>query len=396
MLKQLLQSLNRTHSSGPLPFRNVYITLDDNAAYGFNIDEAAELRDIVSHLQEPTGSWVRKRASDSIVAPSASSAPVVVPNGTVRIYPGADEVGLALLSKLVADQTKPEASPIHGNRATDGSFTATTSNIIHNDNHSSSSNNNNNNNNVTCTLVVWRNSSTTNAVPNYEGQPVKLTVHQQILAAGSFPVDFNADNIREEGDNVAVAVAAAVAQDACPVVLLVNNFDNPTGQLEASQQPFATGRPASDYAAFLPFLTGRLVAWVVCLTSVMADERSRRLSLHPHSSHRHRPMWFACALYVLQEDSFRPTTPLPAAALLLCSDLRMFVTATEATLRSSNGFERCQVASGRPWTRTNETRTSTISCWLVVASLVVAALRSWEGFGLRTLDGIRTATAWGL
>lgn len=196
---------------GTLPFQNVYITLDDNADYGFNIDEAAELRSVVDQLQNGSG-WAFHH-------PSENRKPL--PIGIVRIYPGADEVGLTLLSKLSLDAVdglrRQQPTAIDDSLSSGVQMARSSSN---------------------CTLVVWRNISTIEAIPNYEGQPVHETVHQQVLAAGSTPIDHN----------------GTAAWPNCGVVLLVNNFDNPAGQLEATQQPFASGRPASDYAAFLPFL----------------------------------------------------------------------------------------------------------------------------------------------
>ena len=196
---------------GTLPFQNVYITLDDNADYGFNIDEAEELRSVVDQLQNGTG---RELLSSDARKP--------LPVGIVRIYPGADEVGLTLLSKLSLDAV--DRLRYHHATAADDeplSRVQLASDSV-----------------LNCTLVVWRNVSTIEAIPNYEGQPVHETVHQQVLAAGSTPIDHN----------------GTTSWPNCGVMLLVNNFDNPEGQLEATQQPFASGRPASDYAAFVPFL----------------------------------------------------------------------------------------------------------------------------------------------
>ena len=84
VLLKLVQMFNQSTITAPehYPFANVYITLDDNAQYGFNIDESQVLRSKVTALIDHAG----------------------LPNGTIRIYPGADEVGLTLLAKLVSDQ----------------------------------------------------------------------------------------------------------------------------------------------------------------------------------------------------------------------------------------------------------------------------------------------------
>jgi len=74
-------------------FEKLYITLDDNAEYGFNIAEANELKQLVINL--------------NLV-------------NLVLIYPGADEVHLSLLSKMTSDyyQTNGTITLIYRNRST--------------------------------------------------------------------------------------------------------------------------------------------------------------------------------------------------------------------------------------------------------------------------------------
>lgn len=103
----------------PTLFERFYITLDDNAEYGFNIAEARQLKDLVHRLGL---------------------------QDKVNIYPGADEVGLTMLSRLAVDSS------------------AKAPNLY----------------------LAFRDPNTVNYIPNYEGQPMILTLQQQIHAAGSF------------------------------------------------------------------------------------------------------------------------------------------------------------------------------------------------------------------
>jgi hypothetical protein len=103
-------------------FKYLYITLDDNAEYGFNIREAEELRTLVSQLNVTSN---------------------------VPIYPGADEVQLTLLSKFSASYVSGITSYKPPTLA-----------------------------------VVFRVPDAVNYIPNYEGQPMIDTLMQQIAAAG--------------------------------------------------------------------------------------------------------------------------------------------------------------------------------------------------------------------
>ncbi len=140
-------------------FRNAYITLDDSGTYGLNVEEASELKNLVDvyHL-----------------------------SNVVRIYPGADEVGLTLLSKALSLLSKDK----------------------------------------TRVRIVWRvPGNATKLVPAYENQEIDLTVRAQLFAAG-FDV---------------------VEESSAPdLIFAVNNFEVGP-QLEASQQP---ENPQSDYEDF--------------------------------------------------------------------------------------------------------------------------------------------------
>ena len=86
ILKQMV-SLQKSYPSqhgGTQLFERLYITLDDNARYGFNIEEANQLRAMVKSLQLES---------------------------SIYIYPGADEVGLTMLATMsVASVGAPNPS----------------------------------------------------------------------------------------------------------------------------------------------------------------------------------------------------------------------------------------------------------------------------------------------
>jgi hypothetical protein len=109
----------------------------------------------------------------------------------VRIYPGADEVGLTLLARFSVD-----VLDIHPSL-----------------------------------LLIFRNTSTINLIPNFEGQPMINTLLDQLSAAGGVAINTN--------------TSAGISSDA---VLLVDNFDT-FPQLDASKQP-TTGGSVEDYASF--------------------------------------------------------------------------------------------------------------------------------------------------
>lgn len=149
----------------------MYITLDDNAEYGFNIAESLELKSYVINNNL---------------------------TGIVKIYPGADEVQFSLLSAYTCDLF--HISP---------TFT-----------------------------LVFRDPTTIQSIPNYEGQPMIQTLLQQISAAGGNISDWNNNTI-----------PTPYTSD---VTLLVNNFSEKQ-QLEATEQPM-TSRSIHDYTMFDPFL----------------------------------------------------------------------------------------------------------------------------------------------
>ena len=107
-------------------FNFLYTTLDDSAEYGFNIREAAEIKDyIAAHSMEI----------------NEMSCPV---------YPGADEVHLTMLAKYATET-------IRGGKQVRMSLT-------------------------------FKNESTVSLIPSYEGQPMLETLNEQIVAAGGIVI----------------------------------------------------------------------------------------------------------------------------------------------------------------------------------------------------------------
>ena len=202
--------LNSTVAGAPLA-QTLYITQDDNAEYGFNIAEAAAYKAFVA-------------------AHAAALGPLV------SIYPGADEVGLTMLSRLtvgvMADVdarrgVPPTAPPLQ---------------------------------------LVFRDPSNSSLylIPNYEGQPMVYTLMDQIAAAGGVPVPNNwtatagysarrAAHVLHHRPAAILASTGGSGSGRPNVTLLVNNF-NDTPQIEAPNQP--PGRSPSDYAMFTPWLCG--------------------------------------------------------------------------------------------------------------------------------------------
>ena len=152
---------------GLVLFDRLYITLDDNALYGFNIAEAENIRAFVQ----------RNDLSDR-----------------VYIYPGADEVGLTMLSRYSVDSNTP--------------FTSSRNNF----------------------KLFFRDPSTIDYIPNYEGQPMIQTLKEQLYAAGG-------DIVNET--------------EKAQIILIVNNFSN-KHQTEAPNQ--SLNRSISDYAMFTPII----------------------------------------------------------------------------------------------------------------------------------------------
>ena len=103
------------HDYTQLYFERVWLTLDDNAEYGFN---KAEERQLIKLINDPSINISSK----------------------VNIYPGADEVSLAILSQIVVNNKQQQQLSIP-------TFT-----------------------------VRYRNVTTQNYIPNYEGAPLNQSV----------------------------------------------------------------------------------------------------------------------------------------------------------------------------------------------------------------------------
>jgi len=136
---QLLES----HAAGA--FSDFYITFDDSGTYGFNVQEAARLR---------------------------AEAVALNVTATVPFYPGADEVGLAMLSRL--------AIAVEGRKVT--------------------------------ARVVWRAGNATGLIPGYESQPIAQTVEDQLHACGVTPTNDSAADLVFMVNNFAVAPQEEASQ----------------------------------------------------------------------------------------------------------------------------------------------------------------------------------------
>ena len=203
---QMINYMNNTNNC----YHYLYITLDDNALYGFNIREADELINLI--------------ASDDI---DDNIKPFI------SIYPGADEVQLTLLSRFSNDYMGLSISNENENE----SKTKIKNKQKEEKKQSSSF--------IFNLGVVYRDPTATTNVPNYEGQSMETTLMQQIAAAGDIKVIIlsksNIDN--NDIDNI----------DA---ILLVNNFSSEQ-QKEAADQPtssLSSQEIEYDYSNFNIFI----------------------------------------------------------------------------------------------------------------------------------------------
>lgn len=193
-------------AAAPGLLRSLYITQDDNARYGFNIAEADALRALAARLGL---------------------------GDLVRVYPGADEVGLSMLARLVSE-TMGEAAAVAGGSGAGGGAVQLD--------------------------VVFRRADNASLylVPNFEGQPMIQTLRDQIAAAGAAAPALG-------------VLAPPPAAQPMRAVLLVNNFGTDEyPQIEAPDQPLA-GRSPADYAVFTPFVCGSAAARASVVS--MADNR---------------------------------------------------------------------------------------------------------------------------
>eukprot|EP01112_Ceratiomyxa_fruticulosa_P007742 TRINITY_DN2005_c0_g3_i2.p1 TRINITY_DN2005_c0_g3~~TRINITY_DN2005_c0_g3_i2.p1 ORF type:complete len:545 (+),score=96.37 TRINITY_DN2005_c0_g3_i2:149-1783(+) len=138
-------------------------------------------------------------------------------NNTVHVYPGADEVGLTMLGKMSTDLSLLPARKF---------------------------------------LLVYRNFTTKDYIPNYEGQPMNLTVKEQVQAAGGVIVE---TTLLDDNSHL------LLDDNEYDVVFLINNFDT-LYQVEAPNQPPPSTRSFDEYDTFIPFIeyavkTGVVIAF---------------------------------------------------------------------------------------------------------------------------------------
>ena len=119
---RMLERMGSVHDGDRSVFEFFYTTLDDSAEYGFNIREAAEIKNFISSRSN------------------------FIDNTTCPVYPGADEVHLTMLAKYAVERNRG-GKPIRFS-------------------------------------LVFKNESTASQIPSYEGQPMIDTLYQQIYAAG--------------------------------------------------------------------------------------------------------------------------------------------------------------------------------------------------------------------
>jgi hypothetical protein len=197
-------------SGFPSFFETMYITQDDNALYGFNIDEANALR--------------------------AKALELGLLGTKVLIYPGADEVGLSMLAKMSVDTLSEAAGQLQGS--------------------------------VVPFDVIFRKPDNESLflVPNYEGQPMILTLFDQIQAAGAY------SNLVPTRTIVSPIWKASVeAEPPIHAILLVNNFGiDEYPQKEAPNQ-ITSGRSILDYSMFTSYICGSLNSTTSVIS--MADNR---------------------------------------------------------------------------------------------------------------------------
>ena len=150
------------HDYTSIYFERIWLTLDDNAPYGLN---KAEERRLIQLINDPSINISAK----------------------VNIYPGADEVSLTMLSQIVVNIKEST-----GEKPT--------------------------------FAVHYRNSTTQNYIPNYEGAPLNASVLKQIHAAGG-------QLINESSSTTA------------DILVLVNNWSTETQEEASAQQTCADYSP---------------------------------------------------------------------------------------------------------------------------------------------------------
>ena len=240
LLEQLALSIQQNPSQ-PL-FQSFYITLDDNAEYGFNIAESIQLKTLVSNLNL---------------------------TNYVLIYPGADEVGLTMLAKATVTEVTNTIKFINNQQIlTNNPLMINPPNFE----------------------LIFRkpDNISLHLIPNYEGQPMIYTLLDQILAAGA-SIQGNWSHILQEyyistlkhnkniqswirpwrsnnklswsfTDTSTVPInhqQSLLSSTVSPLpILFVNNFGiDEYPQIEAPDQTL-TNRSINDYSMFTPLFCG--------------------------------------------------------------------------------------------------------------------------------------------
>lgn len=228
----LLQRYAQSVAAGAPLFHSLYITLDDNAEYGFNIDESIAFKTMVQQLGL---------------------------TNYVKIYPGADEVGLTMLARLAADSTQSADAYAASGFTSEpvmlrgGLLTPPTLQLVFRKGDNAS----------------------LNLIPNYEGQPMIQTLMDHVVASGTvgsmtreaseallegpvrpWRMDSHAWPLHRQGEEEPQSMA-----NRPTAVLLMNNFGTDEyPQIEAPDQPPpgppGSGRNPADYAVFTPYLCG--------------------------------------------------------------------------------------------------------------------------------------------
>ncbi|CAF0852241.1 unnamed protein product [Rotaria sordida] len=119
------------HDYTKVYFERIWLTLDDNAVYGLN---KAEERQLIKLINDPSLNISSK----------------------VNIYPGADEVNLAILSQIVVNNKQQQQQS-----------------------------------SIPTITVLYRNITTKNYIPNYEGAPLNESILKQIIAVGGHYIEYN-------------------------------------------------------------------------------------------------------------------------------------------------------------------------------------------------------------
>lgn len=246
----LLQQLAKSIQSSPNQpiFQSMYITLDDNAEYGFNIAESIQLKNLVASLNL---------------------------NDYVLIYPGADEVGLTMLAKVTVSEVQNVVQRLN-QRGTETVSPRIQSFV-----------------NPPMFQLQFRkpDNESLHLIPNYEGQPMIYTLLDQIKAAGAsvsgnwsqelqnyYRDVYSTNNVSTVGSpswirpwrcsntidcddsrnlvwNFPSSSLYSMAASPVPI-LFVNNFGpDEYPQIEAPDQIF-TNRSVNDYSMFTPLFCG--------------------------------------------------------------------------------------------------------------------------------------------